>query len=224
MILQLALLSVIMIAAALIGRWLIDTHGKDNEQLRKLVHALHGIGLAALAFVIPLEFIIIIEVIFLFSMVVARYLAEHFTKLPWIEYMQRMYSVGRISFGEFFYPISAIILVFIADSKWEFAAAILILGIADSAAALVGKRYGKNNSYSVFGQKKSIAGSLAFLVASFVIIWGFVMLHNSIELGSVSLLLILLTAGLVTISENLGVYGSDNLLIPVVAVLLLNRL
>lgn len=223
MILQLALLSVIMIAAALIGRWLIDTHGRDNEQLRKLVHALHGIGLAALAFVVPLEFIIVIEVVFLLSIIVAKYLAEHFTKLPWIEYMQRMYSVGRISFGEFFYPISAIILVFIAQSKWEFAAAILILGIADSAAALVGKRYGKNNSYSVFGQKKSLVGSSAFLIAAFVITWGFVFLHG-IELGNMSLLIIALIASLVTISENLGVYGSDNLLIPIVAVLLLNRL
>lgn len=223
MILQLVLLCVILVAAALIGRWLIDTHGKDNEQLRKLVHVLHGVGLAALAFVVPLEFIVGVEVVFLFSMIIARYLAEHFTKIPWIKYMQRMYSVGRISFGEFFYPISAIILVFIAQSKWEFAAAILILGIADSVAALVGKRYGSGNSYSVFGQKKSLAGSLAFLVASFVIIWGFVMLHG-IELGSMSLVLIVLTAGLVTIAENLGVYGSDNMLIPIVAVLLLNRL
>lgn len=223
MILRLLALAAIMIITALVGRWLIDTHGRDNEQLRKLVHVIHGVGLAALAFVVPLQFIIGVEVIFFISMVVARYLAEHFTRVPWIKYMRRMYSVGRLSFGEFFYPISAIILVFIAESKWEFAASILILGIADTVAALVGKRYGNNNSYLVFKQKKSLVGSLAFLVTTFVIIWGFVALHG-IDLGSTSLALIILTSILVTTAENLGVYGSDNLLIPVVAALLLNRL
>lgn len=223
MIIQLLALVVILVITALIGRWLIDSHGRDNEQLRKLVHVLHGVGLAVLAFVVPLQFIVVIEVVFFFSVIVARYVAEHFTKVPWIKYMQRMYSVGRISFGEFFYPISAILLVFMAQSKWEFAAAILILGIADTAAALVGKRYGKGNSYLVFGQMKSIAGSMAFLATTLVIVWGFVMLHG-VELGTVSLGLIVLTSVLITSAENLGVYGSDNLLIPVVAVLLLNRL
>jgi phytol kinase len=223
MIIRIIGLAGIMVITALLGRWLIDTHGRDNEQLRKLVHVIHGVGLAALAFVVPLQFIIVIEVIFFISMIVARYLAEHFTRVPWIKYMRRMYSVGRLSFGEFFYPISAILLVFIAESKWEFAAAILILGIADTVAALVGKRFGSGNSYLVFKQKKSLIGSLAFLVTTFVIIWGFVVLHD-VDLGSTSLALIVLTSILVTTAENLGVYGSDNLLIPIVAAMLLNRL
>lgn len=223
MIMQLIALVAILAAIGLIGRRLIDRHDKDNEKLRKLLHLLHGAGLAALAFVVPLQFIVGIEIVFLLSVFVARYLAEHFTKVPWIKYMRRMYSVGRLSFGEFFYPISTILLVFMAQSKWEFAAATLILAIADTAAALVGKRYGRGNTYLVFGQQKSVVGSLAFLLTTFVIVWGFVMLHG-IELGSVSLGLILLISLLVTSAENLGVYGSDNLLIPVVAVLLLNRL
>lgn len=223
MILQLLMLTIILVATALIGRWMIDTHGKDNEQLRKLVHVLHGVGLAALAFVVPLQVAFGVEVVFLLSMVIARYLAEHFTKVPWIKYMNRMYSVGRLSFGEFFFPISAMLLVFIAESKWEFAAAILILGIADAVAALVGKKYGKHNGYLVFGQKKSVAGSLAFLIAAFLIIAAFSALHGA-ALGGVSIGLVILSAALVTIAENLGVYGSDNLLIPIVAVLLLNRL
>lgn len=223
MIIKLLLLAAILTAIALIGRWLIDSHGRDNELLRKLVHLLHGVGLAALAFVVPLQFIVGIEVLFFFSMIIARYLAGHFTRVPWIRYMQRMYSVGRLSFGEFFYPLSAILLTFVAQSKWEFAAAILILGIADTAAALVGKRFGKGNTYLVFGQQKSIMGSLAFFLTTFSIVWGFITLHG-VELGSVSLGLVILTSLLVTSAENLGVYGSDNLLVPLVAVLLLNRL
>jgi dolichol kinase len=223
MIIQLFGLAAIMIVMALVGRWLIDRHDKDNEKLRKLVHVIHGGGLAALAFVVPLQFIIVVETIFLISMLVARYLAENFTRVPWIKYLRRMYSVGRLSFGEFFFPISSIILVFIAESKWEFAAAILILGIADTVAALVGKAYGKGNSYLVFKQRKSLAGSISFLLTTFVIIWAFVTFH-SVDLGTTGLSLIVLTSILVTTAENLGVYGSDNLLIPIVAVLLLNQL
>lgn len=222
MILQLLMLTVILVATALVGRWLIDSRGKDNEQLRKLVHVLHGVGLSALAFVVPLQFIFGVEVVFLLSMMIARYLAEHFTKVPWIKYMNRMYSVGRLSFGEFFFPISAMLLVFIAQSKWEFAAAILILGIADAIAALVGKQYGKDNSYLVFGQKKSIAGSVAFLCVTLLIIMLFSVLHGA-ALGGIGIGMVILSSVLITIAENLGVYGSDNLLIPVVAVLLLNR-
>ncbi len=223
MILQLLGILLILSVAGLIGRWLIDSHGKDNEQLRKLVHVLHGVGLAALAFVVPLEFIIGVEAVFFISMLVARYLTSHVPKLPWIAYMNRMYSVGRLSYGEFFFPLSAIALVFLAESKWEFAAAILILGIADALAALIGKRYGAGNDYLVFGQRKSVAGSIMFLITSLIIIWGFIALQG-MPFNTVNLGLLLLTACLVTIVENLGVYGSDNLLIPLVAVVLLNRL
>ena len=93
MFIQLLAISTIWIGIALIGRWLIDTHGKDNELLRKLVHVLHGSGLAALAFVLPLILIVGIEIVFLVSVIIARYLTGHFTKVPWISYMNRMYSV-----------------------------------------------------------------------------------------------------------------------------------
>lgn len=206
-----------------IGQWLIDRYSKDNEQLRKLVHVLHGSGVAALALLVPLNVVIGIEIFVLLSMIVARYLFEHFGNIPWIKHFGKVYNVGRISYGEFFFPISAIVLVFLADSKWEFAASIMILGIADAVAALVGKKYGKSTTYLVFGQKKSLAGSLAFFIAALLIIWGFTA-FSGVEVSSASIGLVLLTTLLVTIAENLGVYGSDNLLIPLVAVVLLNRL
>ena len=223
MIIKIISIGLILLCTALFGRWLIDRYSKDNELLRKLVHVLHGVGLASIALIAPMEIIIVIEVLFLISMVIARYLAEHFTKIPWIKYMNRMYSVGRVSFGEFFFPVSAIAVAFLADSSWEFAVSILILGVADAMAALVGKRYGKTNAYLVFGQQKSFAGSTAFFVVTLLIITIFSDFGDIVFSGA-SIALIAVTTLIVTISENLGVYGSDNLLIPLVAVLLLNQL
>ena len=113
--------------------------------------------------------------------------------------------------------------MFLADSKWEFAAAILILGVSDALAAIVGKKYGKNSGYLVFGQKKSVVGSIAFFCSALIIVTGFAVV-TGISFTISTTLLVLVTTLLVTITENLGVYGSDNLLIPLVAVVLLNRL
>lgn len=134
-----------------------------------------------------------------------------------------MYNVGRTSYGDFFFPMSAIALVFLANSKWEFATMVLVLGLADAAAALVGKRYGQSSSYVIFGQRKSLAGSIAFYALTFCIVGGFMLLHGS-ELSAAGLGTLLWISFILTITENLGVYGSDNLLIPLVGVVLLNRL
>lgn len=206
------------------AQWLINKYSKDNELLRKLVHVCHGIGIAILAFIVPTSIIVTIEVVFFLSMFIARYLHEHFSFIPWIKYFGKVYRVGRVSYGEFFYPLSVIIAVLIADSKWEFAAAILILALADSAAAIIGKRFGKSTTYPILGQKKSLAGSAAFYVTAYAIIGTFILISGadvSSEVGLSELLLITLA---ITVTENLSVYGSDNLWVPIVAVVLLNQL
>ncbi len=216
--------TLVILVFAMAAQWLINKYSRDNELLRKLVHVCHGIGIAILAFIAPFSVLLGIEIIFLASMFVARYLQEHFSFIPWIKYFGKVYRVGRISYGEFFYPISVIVALFLADSRWEFAAAILILALADSAAAIAGKRFGKSTTYPVLGQKKSLVGSAAFYVVSYAIIGVFILISGadvSSEIGLGSLLWVTLA---LTITENLGVYGSDNLLIPVVAVVLLNRL
>lgn len=212
-----------LILLAFVFERLITKFSHDNEPLRKLVHVSHGIGLALVAFILPLQVLALIEVFFLVSMFGARYLYEQFKGAPWIKYFARVYKVGRLSYGEFFYPISVILLVFIADSEWEFAASILVLALADAVAALIGKRFGKSNSYNILGQKKSLAGSFAFLAVTMAIIGAFVAFSGA-DVTDAGLGAVIWVSLLLTITENLGVYGSDNFLIPLVAVALLNHL
>lgn len=225
MLARLAVLLIVITVLSIIGQQLADHHSRDNnESFRKLFHVIHGIALAGLAFVVPLSWLIFLEIFFLISVFVARVLLvqRYNPFLKWVGYFGRAYRVGRLSYGEFFYPVSAIILVLLAQSKWEFATAILILGLSDTAAALIGKRYGKKSSYSVFGQKKSLIGSVAFFMTTLGLVTGFALLAKpDVVVGIAAILGISL---LLTVTENVGVYGSDNLLIPIVAVVLLNRL
>jgi phytol kinase len=213
----------VIAALSFVGQQLADKHSKDNESFRKLFHIMHGVTLAGLAFVVPLNWLIGLEILFFVSMIITRYLVTHQNHFfTIIGYFSRAYKVGRISYGEFFYPISVILLVLLARTKWEFAAAVLILGLADAIAAIVGKKYGAKTSYLVLGQKKSLLGSLAFFVVTIIVLIGFTALAPHID--PVSFWFILPIALLITLTENVGVYGTDNLLIPIAAIVLLNAL
>ena len=87
-------------------------------------------------------------------------------------------------------------------------------------AALVGTTIGKSNSYTVFGQKKSIAGSTAFLLTSYVIII-LVQLLIPETFSGVGALRLTMTPFVIMLVENLGVFGTDNILIPLAVAALL---
>lgn len=220
---RLIILAVVITVLSFVGQQLADKRSNDNESFRKLFHIMHGVTLAGLAFVVPLNWLIGLEVLFFVSMIITRYLVTHHNHFfTIIGYFSRAYKVGRISYGEFFYPISIILLVVLARTKWEFAAAVLILGLADAIAAIVGKKYGARTTYLVLGQKKSLVGSLAFLGVTIIVLIGFTALAPHID--AVSFWFILPIALLITLTENVGVYGTDNLLIPIAAIVLLNAL
>lgn len=223
MLSRLLILAAVMFVLSFIGQQIADKHSDDNESFRKLFHVMHGLTLAGLAFVVPLGWIIALEIVFFISVLITRYLVHsknHFLRV--VSYMSRAYKVGRLSYGEFFYPISIILIVLMAHTKWEFAAAVLILGLADTAAAIIGKKYGAKSTYKVLGQKKSLIGSVAFFLITIIIVIGFVSLTPHVV--SAGILFIVMASLLITLTENVGVYGSDNLLIPIATVLLLNAM
>lgn len=222
MVIRVLILFAVLGLMLAMGDYLKRRLGFSNEWSRKLVHILHGIGLASLAFIVPLHVVVLVEAIFLVMVTVGRYVYDHYRRVGVVkDYLGEMYKVGRLSYGEFFFPVSVMISAWVAESKWVFAAAVLVLGIADTVAALVGKTYGKSTSYTILGQKKSLVGSLAFFVVTIGIVYLFFTLSGA---ASGILPLVLGVSFVLMVAENLGVYGSDNLLIPLVAVLSLNAL
>jgi phytol kinase len=123
--------------------------------------------------------------------------------------LKSIHSVNRRSLGEVFFAIAIGLLAFLDGSHWIFAAAMLHLGLADGLAAIVGVKYGKRSRYEVFGYRKSRAGTLTFLAASVVITgayFGVTHTHDWTLFAVVPLL--------TTMTENIAVAGTDNLLVP----------
>lgn len=120
---------------------------------------------------------------------------------------------GSTTIGEVFFPIG-ILFVIIAAYQNHFIAisSFLVLGIADAFAGIVGRQYSLN--------KKTLAGSLAFLITTVLILaatyWGFNVMFTGLSI--ISIVAISLVA---TLTEHISLFGSDNLTVPIVVVLLM---
>lgn len=183
----------------------------SNEDSRKTYHIVHALVVGAAPFLISYNFLIILEILLLITMFIVR----RFNLLTWL------YQVGRISWGEYFGVAGVILIALLKPNRWVFLAAMLHLGIADAMAALVGKRYGKNHQFKVFGQIKSLPGSLAFYLSSLAITALVIAAYQS---GAGNLLLIAFLPPLITLAEMASPFGTDNFVIPVLVVLVLNGL
>ena len=122
-------------------------------------------------------------------------------------------SVGRRSFGTFFYAVSiGVLMGYFFPNHPEFATlGILTMAWGDGLAALIGKRWGKH-PYQILGNRKSWEGSLTMLGGSFTV--------GMLILGSVyglSLTLIFGMVGVAILATLLEVFaweGIDNLTVP----------
>lgn len=204
---------VLALLAFLISEYWRRKKGLGNETSRKFVHLFHGLLLATWPFLIGYGYVVFTELAFVAVIIITRRLGI----ASW------MWKVGRRSWGEIAYPLGVVVAALLAESLWIYLAAVLILACADAAAALVGKRYGKNNSYQIIGQTKSIAGSSAFFIITFIVLIG-VILASPVSLSLSVILVTFAVSLLLTTVENIGIYGVDNFLIPVSAVILLNLL
>jgi len=123
-------------------------------------------------------------------------------------------GVGRNSLGTFFYAISIGVLTACFWPMGQPAYAvlgILVMTWGDGLAALVGQNFGRH-PYVIFGNKKSIEGSLTMALASFVV--------SVLVLGAIAGItwpVLGIAAGVAiaaTLLETLSFYGLDNLTVP----------
>lgn len=203
--LQVSLVAV-WILLIIFAAWLVRRLGSDDsEVIRKIVHIGTG-NVILLAWWLNIPAVVGISASAIASFVTL--LSYRFPILPGIN------SVGRRSFGTFFYSVSIGILIawFWNIQQPQYAVlGVLVMAWGDGLAALFGKRFGKNK-YEVFGGQKSWEGSATMAVVTFTV--SFLVLLSTNGNFWQAALVSLMVAVVTTALETFSLFGVDNLTVP----------
>jgi uncharacterized protein (TIGR00297 family) len=193
--------------------------GWSPEINRKLVHILTGV----LIFFCPFFFV---------SGKPLVWMALLFIAVNWIGIrtgkLKGMHSTARKSFGTVYYPMTFLILVLTCwkSHKVVLILSMLILALADAAAAIMGENLKNPHEYRLGEDKKSIEGSGIMLLVSFLVIFILLPVVGHLDGLSVDHYLAawigLIVAVVATALEALSTGGSDNLTSPLGAAFILS--
>lgn len=182
-----------------------------GEWLRKSVHLAIATFVAFWPWLISWGWIELIGLAFLLGVLINRR----------FKMFNMLAGLRRGGLGDVYFALAIIACALLTDVKIFFALAILHLALADSAAALSGQHWGKVWQYKIFGQTKSLVGSMIFWAISLMIIGaGGLFAYDYLSYNSYILALFVLPPTL-TALENFSVYGLDNLTVPVAVVIAL---
>jgi len=194
----------------LISEFLWRTNRVRLETSRKFAHIIIGTFIASWDFFMAKEEIQVLSIILLFGVLISK----KFTLFS------SVHGVSRRTWGEPLFAITVGLVATITTSPYIFAAAILYLSLADGLAAVVGVKFGKRTGYSVLGQYKTLLGSLVFyLVSLSITVW--VVAYGPSALQENAWALIIGLPIVATIGENLAINGTDNIVVPLIVVVVL---
>jgi phytol kinase len=190
--------------AFLIGE-LLYHGGIDSNITRKIIHIGGGVVSAMLPLFVPFEVAIILSVLF----VIFIFLSENY------RYFHSIHNINWKSQGAILFPIS---MLFIAMFVWEkdvlaFSGAMLILGLSDGLASLVGRTWGRHEYY--IATQKSYEGSLVFFISTLFVFSGFLLVKGAF--GFLPLFIAFLASLILTAVEGISRNGWDNLFLPLIA-------
>ena len=206
----LCLLGVMFILIA--GNILFERNLIKGEYSRKFVHILVGSFVAFWPWLMSWRTIQVIGLLML-AVVYMNHSRKFFTFSK---------GIHRKTYGDYFYAITISLCALLTTNKVFFALAILHLALADGLAAIIGTEFGKMWRYKLFGQTKTILGSMAFWFTSLYILGlGVLFTNSNISFNSYALLILLLPPVLTAI-ENFAVLGLDNIIVPLVVLLALS--
>ena len=154
-------------------------------------------------------------------------LTSSFALLVWsgkrFGFLRSLHGVERESEGARLYPLAVLILFMATRGRpWLYVASMLVLGVSDALAAVVGSRYGTRH-FEIGDAKRSLEGSLVFMVVAFLVIHLPLLLMTDLPRES-TVLVALLAAAMATAVEAVSMRGTDNLFVPLIVYIVLDRL
>lgn len=175
-----------------------------KEAARKTVHFLSGLTVLSFPYLFKSHWLVLGLALGFFLIIQLAAIAGK---------LNSIHGVGRSSKGAIYFPLSVYLIFYLAQGKpFLFVIPILVLTISDTLAALMGKTYGRI-LYDVEDDKKSLEGSMVFLLATYLCVLLPLLLMT--EIGRLeAILLSLIIALLVTGFEAVSLSGADNVFIP----------
>ena len=181
----------------------------ESEDSRKIVHVSSLLTVCTWPFFLDNYGIYIICILFI--------LINIYTKKAGM--FKAVHTVRRATIGAEILPVGIMIstFFFLPENRTSFIYGILIVCFSDLMAELVGKKL-KFYEYKIFGQKKSLGGSIAFFISTFLITSGMLIyLGTDIIISHVMIISVLLC-----LVEAVHTFGLDNFTLPVVSSIVFN--
>lgn len=214
----LAVLALLGASMAVLSAW-ARRRALQPEAVRKLLHV--EMALVTLAF--PWLFASAWPVVALAGAAAAWF---HLLRVsPWLDarFGHALRAARRDSRGEFWFACGVCLaFLWTGGEPVAYGIAVLVLGFADTAAALVGRRYGLPRRMPG-GAEKSAAGSIAFFVVALAVAFAGLYGAAGLRLGealAAAALLGVVTTGL----EAVAAKGLDNVVVPLGALASLEAL
>jgi phytol kinase len=180
----------------------------DPEISRKLVHLCSGVVAAFLPYFMEFKSVVILAALFIPFMLASRK----------VGLFPAVHRVERSTLGEIYFPLGVGLAAALVPVRGPYVYGILVMGIADALASIVGQRYGRR-SYRALGSRKTFLGSAVFYLAAALI---GVAVMGALGAHPPALLIVpvLLAVPLTLIEAALG-GGTDNAVLPLAAAALL---
>lgn len=180
-----------------------------GESARKFIHIVVGSYVAFWPFFISFQAIQLISAAFLIVVGISLRFSI----------FKAIHGVARKTWGEALFAVGIGLIAVLTNEPWIFAACILHMSVADGFAALAGKRWGKGNRYHVGNHEKSIVGTSVFWFCS-LLITGLAIANIPDLQADMSIYLLWLPFA-TSLTENIGIGGTDNVLVPLLVYLAL---
>jgi len=178
--------------------------GIDSNITRKIIHIGGGAVTAFLPFLVSFRTALALTAFF----IVFIFLSERY------KFFHSIHNINWQSRGALLFPVSVLasILLFWELSPIVFSGAMLILGLSDGFASLLGRAWGRHHYFIT--AEKTYEGSLIFFIITLAIFSVFLIIKGSVGFFPISLAL--LGTIFLTVIEGVSRNGWDNLFLPLV--------
>lgn len=194
---------------------LIRSKTLKGEYARKLVHIAISVYAASWAFYLNRQTIILISIILFLAVLITQK----------FHILKSMQSVKRVTYGELYYPLGIGLSAFLFREPAIYAIAVLHMGLADGFAAIVGvSMANKAKKFRYRGALKTLEGSLTFAFISFtlnMLYWFFFVNDTGLFVPTSAIIYSISCAAMLAVTEIISPRGSDNVIIPLFAGILL---